>query len=149
MNREIKFRGKIANELVDDWVYGFYAQDMELDEEENLTSVHSIISEAYEDAGIWFDIDPQTLGQYTGLKDKNGQPIYEGDILQINIMDWNRPGNVIASGKAAVEYRGCTFGVEWGFSRDFSGLDSFSRNCTFEVIGNVMDSPELLEDADD
>ena len=69
-------------------------------------------------------------------------------VLQINILDWNRPGNVIASGKAAVEYRGCTFGVEWGFSRDFSGLDHFSNNCTLEVIGNVFDNPDLLEVAD-
>lgn len=103
----------------------------------------------------WENRENFEVMQYTGVNDNKrtkeypeGQPIYEGDILQINIMDWNRPGNVIASGKAAVEYRGCTFGVEWGFSRDFSGLDSFSRNCTFEVIGNVFDNPDLLEVAD-
>lgn len=103
-----------------------------------------------------WNTDPKDNGtavwlQYTGLKDckrtaeyPDGQPIYEGDILQINIMDWNRPGNIIASGNAAVEYRGCTFGVEWGFSLEFSGLDEFSNNCTLEVIGNVFDNPDLL-----
>jgi len=129
--REIKFRGK--SEEFDGWMHG----DLSLLNEDNEPMI-------YTDALSEWLVIPETVGQFTGLKDKNGREIYEGDILQINIYSWNWKDKIIATGKAAVEYRGCTFGVEWGFSRDFTGLDTFSQNCTFEVIGNVHDNPELL-----
>lgn len=141
--RPIKFRGK--SEEFDGWVHG----DLSLF---NYPNNEPMI---YTDAESEWLVIPETVGEYTGLNDSKrtaeypeGQPIYEGDILQINILDWNRAGNIIASGKAAVEYRGCMFGVEWGFSLEFSGLDEFSNNCTLEVIGNVFDNPDLLEVAD-
>ncbi|EJO5347166.1 hypothetical protein NRP93_001239 [Clostridium botulinum] len=79
--------------------------------------------------------------QYTGLKDKNGREIYEGDILNIKI---NSNGKVIASGNTVVEYKDCKFGVTWGWHRDFIGLDRF-YNADFTVIGNIYENPELLE----
>ena len=65
--------------------------------------------------------------QYTGLKDKNGKEIYEGDILQDD------------------EKFAGAFAVEWNTMSDHSNWSS-SRGNVFEVIGNIYQNPELLED---
>jgi len=136
--RPIKFRGKTEE---GHWVYGDFSL---INSYEKPLIFEGLFDE--------FLVIPETVGQYTGLNDgkrtaeyPEGQPIYEGDILQINIMDWNRADNVIASGKSAVEYCDGAFGIGWGFSNDFSGLHSFGNHCTLEVIGNIHDNPDLLE----
>lgn len=70
MNREIKFRGRLVD--TGEFVYGYL-------------SGHDTIREykgKYGDEVVVHKIDPKTIGQYTGLKDKNGKEIYEGDAVE-------------------------------------------------------------------
>ena len=80
------------------------------------------------------------LMQYTGLKDKNGKEIYEGDILSIKIYSGDK---VIVEGKTVVEFKDGCFGVIWGHDKAFLSLNSFFK-AKFEVIGNIYENPELL-----
>lgn len=88
-----------------------------------------------------FEVIPESVGQNTGRKDKNGKEIYEDDILHIEI--FSQLGSVIASGNAVVKWENSSFGIDWGFRKEFTRFDGFC-NTTFEVIGNIHENPELL-----
>lgn len=133
MNREIKFRGKsIINNTYGDWLHSSgikYGDDVELmycDEE---------ISEE------WNYIDRETLGQYTGLHDKNGKEIYEGDIVKYRDSRGQHIEKVIFD-------KGCFYaGMHWGSSTRVAPKLINTR--ITEVIGNIYDNPELLGGEDE
>lgn len=100
---------------------------------------------------FWFDcteheVDPATVGQYTGQKDHDGKEIYEGDILKVtDVM-----GGTSICPVSFDETNSC-FGVEWSFD-DFDGLSLGcaidvwkSEQIEYNVIGNIHDNPELLK----
>ncbi len=134
MNREILFRGKRVNN--GEWVYGYLTMCTDLScyiateiERNVLRYVKGKPSYVFD--CIEYEVDPKTVGQYTGLKDKNGVGIYEGDIVQ------NELGEVFL-----VEY------VRFGYVLKQTG----EPWCKFpyeydeyEVIGNIYDDLELLE----
>jgi hypothetical protein len=131
--REILFRGKTEKGK---WVYGDLLHP-------DLFGNGYAIDDFSIPKDNCFDVNPETIGQYTGLTDKNGKRIFEGDILEFNYVGENRGVNGIVN----VVFKNGKFGVIWGWHEDFICLDGFA-NTTIEVIGNIHDNPELLEDSE-
>ena len=88
------------------------------------------------------EVDPSTVGQYTGLTDKNGKKIFEGDIVKGLF--------VFGEISSVVIFKYGYFGIEWNID-EIKVLDPFLglRNIECEVIGNIHDNPELLKGGDD
>ena len=127
--REIMFRGKRTDGK--GWMYGYYSFNP-------TTNIHWIRTPrtTYWDEDM---IATSTVGQYTGLKDKNGKRIFEGDICRNT-----RTGEIVS-----VKWHGTMAGYVWnkrradGFLFDFGEL--FRACDKYEVIGNIHDNPELLK----
>lgn len=123
-----------------EWVEGLYVQRIYEDELIHTIQVHKI--EKYRGKKyhifIEIDIDPATIGQYTGLYDNNGVKIFEGDIV------YNDEGEFSFTSK--VEYSQWQY-VLIGIYDNYE-LEDFVDNDSVDVekIGNVHDNPELLEE---
>ena len=133
--REIKFRGK-PTVIVRDWVYGVY---------KNKNTIWN------EDLFIPMDIsvNPETVGQFTGLYDKNGNEIYENDILQVKIdgKEYN-PLLVVYSEVYAgfcMLSENTLNNVIYKPHRPINPnwWDEFKDE--IEIIGNIYDNPELFK----
>lgn len=131
MNREIEFRGKRIDN--GEWVYG----DLLQSKYSNGDYKTSIMEQA--PVALNFKVDPETVGQYTGLKDKNGVKIFEGDIVR-HMSIGRKSTHIVAwdVGSAAFHYKP-TKGT--GGHRMFVNGSGFAP---YEVIGNIHDNPELL-----
>ena len=129
--REILFRGKrIDNGR---WEYGAYVRYGFMGKEKPYI-VPSFASALYAN-----EVDPETVGQFTGLTDKNGKKIFEGDIVKVK--GFNYPQKVVYN-----EQKCC---YEWiSLETDFHfGIYEVKRLC--EVVGNIYDNPELLGESNE
>ena len=113
--REIKFRGK----GISGWNYGLLTHDTKIDDNYEWF-ISNKAGKPYA-----FVVYPTSIGQFTGFTDRNGNEIYEGDILQysLGLQDYKIHVSID-------EERGC-----WHLARDYK----YS-----EILGNVFDNPELL-----
>lgn len=170
MNREILFKGKKIG--TKEWVYGslVIAQWHNPIENENHENVYLIYSEdehngipnyyGYSDLLFESKVIPETVGQYTGLIDRNGTKIFENDILEITSTVVN--GGTVVRGLSGFEHNeriDCAIVlpdiVTGGFrlkvyhNGKYKRISKFSRGnlCCYKakVIGNIYDTPELLE----
>lgn len=126
--REIKFRGK---SLSGKWVYGYAAKFAH-------DSV-PVILEDTEDGIKPQIIIPETVGQFTGLHDKNGKEIYEGDIIIEELRRARKDGERLVICFDDFEYKGKNAN---GATTSLSLLVEYH---TIEVIGNIHDNSELLK----
>ena len=142
--REILFRGKRT--INGDWVYGDFMRGNERKSLRDSIFVYDSETQSFND----YEINPSTLGQYTGLTDKNGKRIFEGDILHIaknadGLGGYYQPPldyhvNVV------VKWDLCAWMWET-LCEDKRYISFPDAWCHYEceVIGNVHDNPELLE----
>lgn len=126
--REIFFRGKRDDNL--EWIYGYIYRITENQE------MPFLMMKDYH--GITYPVYPDTIGQFTGLTDKHGAKIFEGDIVRLDI------AGIIFN--AVCKFHSGSFGLVW----HYMGTDrwqAFTSIChvEYEVIGNIIDTPELME----
>lgn len=137
--REILFRGKrIDNE---EWVYGSFCMDA-VEQFNGLCGVDGFIRlyDKAKDKMQMHEVDRETVGQFTGLTDKNGKRIFEDDVIHLDYIGKNRG----VEGIATVIFENGKFGVKWGWHKEFVCLDGFA-NTTLEIVGNIHDNTQLSE----
>lgn len=155
MKREIKFRGKSIRGV---WVYGdllHYTNPL-------LTSPNNheaiIVTDYKSESDNKFKIiAPDTVGQYTGLKDKNGREIYEGDIVDVAVSPINYVGKdptpyhricvcVYQKENASFIYERVGKNYKRKLSRNwkYKVMGSYDIQCV-EIIGNIYDNSELMK----
>lgn len=157
MNREIEFRGKVkrpdgvfvscTDKNDGEWVFG----DLEVRRKDGRVLIHIYNA----DGGYYrqYDVDPDTVGQFTGLRDKHGKKIYEGDVVRRKDSAYGMEDTGVVKFDCLLgafvlesENRGRTYRAVFkkGFS-DNDGKCTIDGTYSYELLGNIYDNPELLD----
>lgn len=165
--REILFRGKRKGN--GKWIYGFLVPKETNSYADGFLIIDGALNydelDDYQPSYSVYSVVPETVGQYTGLTDKNGKKIFEGDIIRY--ADNDEYEMYLESIEYPEEYEGVDFSRMWTVDKvvygdkigypafdlnahdfDCNGLAELSENggqWFYEVIGNIHDNPELLE----
>jgi len=134
MKREIKFRGLTKSGA---WAYGMpcksnYGIEM-------VTELYHVDGAEWNEYGD--DVKPETVGQFTGLKDKNGKDIYEGDIVN-GVYETDSDSNATKSELRIVEFGNYSFRLSTASGETKNRLSEYFY---FEVIGNIYEHNHLLK----
>lgn len=114
MKRIIKFRGKRVGS--GEWVYGFYVYRPD--------GKHLIYWQPFEESSnnTYHEVIPETVGQFTGLKDKNEVDVYDGDVTNYGIIGWNN------------------INFHWELQYEDGESKLFPLNENLEVIGGIHEN---------
>ena len=136
--RPIRFRG--FNKKRGIWLYGNYILNR---------GAHFIAPQEFADGKTWedYEVEQESIGQYTGLTDKNGKEIYDGDIVS---HPWKDPifGVFVETGQfvhSTICFNNGAFVVNYRLQGEYIYLQDFVRLKCLEVVGNIHDNPELLK----
>ena len=146
MKREILFRGKTQ---YGEWVEGSYLQT---DDNTNNPMQHRPLNLRHQIWSYWsgdwnmggwdpMDVLPETVSQFTGLTDKNGVKIFEGDILLSE--SWG--SNTRSKRKTHIVEWGRVGWLATGYNGEMKVKPSLDTKSDWQVIGNIHDNKELLK----
>ena len=160
MSRDIRFRGKRLDNS--EWVYGGYYKHLSRtpspigDRIKENDYEHLIFNSGFSDWNMpksleCIEVYKNTVGQYTGLKDKNGKEIYEGDIVLVATYSYEEP---LLDTTCTIEYNPHYLIYEFveiveieETGERYSMLDIRDNfKSELEVIGNIYENPELLKE---
>ena len=139
--REYKFRGKRIDNK--EWVVGYYIPfnyEVPNDDYTNTQFGHFILPLKKDgtpphESDVHFEVIPETIGQYTGLKDSNEKEIYEGDIYEAPLLKTKFKIMFVAGAFCCGLSETDCSPLSW----DKDNVDNWSKECT--VIGNIHDNP--------
>lgn len=155
MDRDILFRGKRISD--GEWVYGHYLEDKRF----NSHIIFGFINDKmnYNELEIMqYEVDPKTVGQYTGMKDRNGTRIFEDDIIEVKSELCSNFGRKPTGTFDIHTIKVIWYKTGWGYEQIYNkrwnkhwnlkgDKSDIILECLkyYEVIDNIYDNPELLK----
>ena len=144
-----KFRGlRVDN---NEWVYGYYWYNIQDSKHLIVWSkkLYAMVSGQMQQNA---EVIPESVGQYTGLKDKNGNEIYEGDVIKCespvrNISDNKYTGKIATSYFRIGWHKSGCWNKFYGLSDEHRGITGITLSCLqyYEIIGNIHQNSELIK----